>query len=301
MRADWETLPPAVRAAVEDRTGPVLKAEPVSDGTSNQFTAVLHPQVGPAVFCKGVHGGPGPHLRMLRVEAAIGPHLGDLAPAVLWLAEADSWTVLGFQHVEGRGVGLAPGSPDLPAVAGLLARMQQRLTPCPQVPTLPLADRWARLPAWQHLADQQAGLGPWAAAHLDTLVAWEQQAPAAVDGDTLAHGDLAWNNILAAPDGTLRVVDWALAGRAAGWVDTAFMVLRLIQYGHTPRAAEAWARQIPGWPGLDGRVTAFAVAAAGIRALRAAAEGAPPHMPQLADAALAWVRHRLAEAPVLAR
>ncbi|WP_377271896.1 phosphotransferase family protein [Peterkaempfera sp. SMS 1(5)a] len=290
MRADWETLPPAVRASVESHTGPVLKAEPVSTGTANQFTAVLHPADGPAVFCKGVHGGTGPHLRMLRAEAAIGPHLAGLAPAVRWQATTTDWAILGFEHVPGCGADLAPGSPDLPLIADLLDRMRRRLTPCPPAPTLPLAERWARFPAWQQLASD--GLDPWAAAHLDQLAAWEQRAPEAVDGGTLAHCDLAWNNILIGPRG-VRVVDWALAGRAAPWVDTAFMVLRLIQYGHTPREAEAWAQQVTDWHSSDDAVTAFAAAVAGIRVHRAQAPEAPAHMPQLAAAALSWVRYRL--------
>ncbi|MEU6234580.1 phosphotransferase [Kitasatospora sp. NPDC047058] len=292
-RLTWQELPEAVRCAVAGRAGaPPLAVEDVPFGLSSHFAAVLHFADGRRVFCKGMEDGRDARLQC-RVEAAANPYVAFTSPALLWDVSASGWRLLGFAYVRGRIVDLSPGSPDLPAVARVLAGAADRLTPAPEVGTLPLSERWARFTAWEQLAAHDA-LDPWVAARLDDLRLWEKRGPGAVVGDTLAHCDLSRYNLLVDAGLGVHVVDWARAGRAACWVDTAFMVLRLIGEGHTPASAERWARTVRAWEAAGAEdVTAFAVATAGIRAVRAARPGAPPHLALLAAHALAWCRHLL--------
>src|SRR5205823_5476502 len=79
------------------------------------------------------------------------------------------------------------------------------------------------------------------------------------------HTDLHANQILIDDSGRVHVIDWALPGAGAAWVDTAFLVLRLIEAGHTPTAAEQWAHTRSNWAGMDPQTaTAFAVYVAGL-------------------------------------
>ncbi len=77
------------------------------------------------------------------------------------------------------------------------------------------------------------------------------------------------------------MIDWGFPGAAAGWVDSAFLTIRLVAAGHSPRDAEAWAAARPGWP-PDGRgdrggtgeaLTAFAAYVAGLWTYRAVTDG----------------------------
>ncbi|OAA18825.1 hypothetical protein AAY23_11151, partial [Frankia casuarinae] len=45
------------------------------------------------------------------------------------------------------------------------------------------------------------------------------------------------------------MVDWGWPAQGAGWVDAAFMVIRLIGAGHTPQQAEQWAAGLDCWAG----------------------------------------------------
>ncbi|WP_139168544.1 hypothetical protein, partial [Frankia sp. CgIS1] len=67
------------------------------------------------------------------------------------------------------------------------------------------------------------------------------------------------------------VVDWGWPAQGAGWVDAAFMVIRLIGAGHTPQQAEQWAAGLDCWAGgTDEDRTAFACHVAGLWSMRAA-------------------------------
>ncbi|MFB7613182.1 phosphotransferase [Kitasatospora sp. NPDC056181] len=291
-RLKWHELPEAVRRAVADRAGAPLAVDDVPFGLSSHFAAVLHCPDGQRVFCKGMEDSRDARLQC-RVEAAANPHVTFTSPALMWEVSASGWQLLGFEYVSGRVADLSPGSPDLPAVARTLSDAADRLTPVPEVGTLSLSKRWERFAAWDRLATQ-GGLDPWAADRLDQLVLWEKRGPRAVAGDTLAHCDLSKYNLLVDDGHRLHVVDWARAGRAASWVDTAFMVMRLIGEGHTPTSAERWARTVGVWEEVgEEDIVAFAVATAGIRAVRASRSDAPPHLARLANHALSWCRHLL--------
>ncbi|WP_233413298.1 hypothetical protein [Nucisporomicrobium flavum] len=261
-RCGWDELPFAVRAAVEAHTGPILRATSVVDGSVSDFAAVLEARRG-RLFCKGAVAR-NPLGWMHRNEARVNPYLPVQVPRLRWHIEADGWTVVGFECVEGRYPDVSPGSPDLPAVAATLSAMAAALTPCP-VPFV------------------QAAVARWAG--------WV--APDVVDGQTLVHTDVTPRNFLAHGRG-VTVVDWSMPCRGAAWIDTALMVVRLIRAGHTPGEAQAWADQIPVWSSAEpAAIDLFAGGVAALSLRRQQQRPSADHLaPLVADAAAFWARHR---------
>jgi hypothetical protein len=62
---------------------------------------------------------------------------------------------------------------------------------------------------------------------VDGMDRWTALAPDAVQGDRLTHTDLHGDQFVLGADGQIHVIDWGWPAAAAGWVDTAFMVIRL--------------------------------------------------------------------------
>ncbi|WP_051724168.1 hypothetical protein [Micromonospora chokoriensis] len=263
-RRHWHELPEPVRAEVERHTGPIRSAETIPTGASCEVALTLDTATG-RVFCKGGESS-SPAAWLYRNEARVNPWLPEAAPRLLWTVERDGLLLLGFEHVAGRHADLAPGSPDLPLLAALLTELSGQPTPCPPVAVRPFADRW------------------------HTLV-----DPELVDGDTLLHTDMTPRNFLV-PEGqaesATRLVDWSAPARGAAWIDTAFLLLRLVRAGHTPAAAEDWATQIPAYAcAPEQSVTAFADALARLWRRKQLAASAPHHGPLL-DAAQRWAAYR---------
>ncbi|WP_167667560.1 hypothetical protein [Micromonospora narathiwatensis] len=165
---------------------------------------------------------------------------------------------------------LEPGSPDLDAVADLLAALAQELTPCPPLDVQPFTDRWRGL-----------------------------IAPDLVDGDTLLHTDMTPRNFLLGD--RLRLVDWSAPSRGAAWIDSAFMLVRLVRAGHSPAEAEQWAARIPAFAEADGEVVTAFIAAL-VRLWARTQRTAPaPHRGPLLDAARQRHAHRLGRQHVSVR
>lgn len=155
-------------------------------------------------------------------------HLPDIAPRLVWHVESDEWLVLAFEFVDGRHADLTPGSADLSLVAEVVGDLSRTVRP--GLPVLPVEKRWAPF------------------AHGSDL--------ALLRGETLVHTDLTAENILIGE--RVSVVDWAWPTLGAAWLDTALVVVRMIQAGHQPAEAEAWARGIPCWrAATDEAVSAF--------------------------------------------
>ncbi|TYC07139.1 hypothetical protein FXF53_00590 [Micromonospora sp. WP24] len=266
-RHNWQQLPLVVRREVERHAGEVLRTESLPDGASCEFAATLN-TAGERVFCKGGRTDI-PKSWLYRREARINPWLPDSTPRLRWTVERDGWFLLGFEHAPGRHPRLEPGSPDLDAVARLLAMLTRTLTPCPQVDVQPFTERWRGL-----------------------------IAPELVDGDTLLHTDMTPRNFLLGD--RLRLVDWSAPCRGAAWVDTAFILVRLIRAGHSPTAAERWAARIPAFAEADTEsITAFAGAL--IRLWDRMNQMSPaPHRGPLLEAAHRWHTHRLSQRTVSA-
>ena len=246
-RHEWQELPERVRAAVRERSGDVVGSHTPDAGRNSDFAATLHLESGNKVFCKGVRVNGGA-ARMHRREAQVnGVIRTAFAPRLLWQIESDGWLVLGFEHLVGRHADLTPDSADLPVVAKTLSALSRDLTPSP-VPGVPgLNAKWAHARAWQRLRDDPPpGLDGWTRVRLEQFAASEPDAAELVAGHTLAHTDVHELNLLV-DNGSARLVDWAWAHTAAAWVDTAFVVIRLVQSGHTPAEAEVWAAATEAW------------------------------------------------------
>jgi hypothetical protein len=77
-------------------------------------------------------------------------------------------------------------------------------------------------------------------------------------------------------------------------MDIGFLVLRLIEAGHTPRDAEQWAGTVAVWnTGSETARTAFAIVVLGV--WEYLQRNHPlPHRERLTDVARQWARYRLA-------
>jgi protein-ribulosamine 3-kinase len=212
------TLPGSLRAAIEERLGPVRAAEPVSGGCINNAMRVettdgpvflkYNPDAPPGLFAAEAHGlealrrAADGALRIPRVLAHGEP--GDGAPS--WLAM--EWLAPGrrgddFDARLGRGLAAlhaAPADPwgwdadnfigplpqaNRPVGGGWAAFWRTRRLE----PQLALARRDGRLPAreddWTRLFERLP----------------ELLAPAEADGPSLLHGDLWGGNVVAAEAG----------------------------------------------------------------------------------------------------
>jgi hypothetical protein len=246
MRIDWTALPEAVTTEVADRVGGT-HVTPATTGDHAEIAATVTGTNG-KVFVKAANTDFG--VRSLRFELRVseavnGPH----SPAVEWHFEATGWLVVGFEHCEGPHADLSPGSPDLDLLDQALTALGQ--TPAPDVPLF----------------------GP------KQRLSFEHPA---MDGDALVHTDLGPANLIVTPRG-LRIVDWAMATRAAPWVELAMLSPWLISAGHTPEQAEQWLARHPAWQLVDPTVLDFF-----------ATRNADKWASKSADATAAWI-HDLAD------
>lgn len=261
-RTAWAELPLAARRAVEEHTGRVGQAETAANGVMSPFACTLRSSSGP-VFVKGTRLDD-PSAWTYRVEAQVSDH-APLAPRPLWQVEAGGWLLVGYEFLVGRHPGLAPGSPDLPALADALTTMSAAPWPAPVPLKKPLRVRWAAFLAEDRAHD--------------------------LDGNSLVHTDTSALNMLVTPGG-IRFVDWALACPGPNWADTAFTVLRLIHGGHTPEQAEEFAQQLLAYRmARPDAVTTFAHTVRAVWESRERLDPAPHRAPLIA-AARAWAEHR---------
>lgn len=287
----WTSIPEPVRNAIECRTGPVNQAEDITTGRNNDLATVLNRTGRSAVFVKGVRGI-SHRMRWLRNEITSERLTAGLAPKVLFHADVkadDDWLVVGFEFVPGRPADLSPGSPDLPLVATALEELSTR----PALDAKPLRRRWSVTNWWGKLADeypdQTAG---W---DVELLDAWNRLAPGKVDGDRLLHTDLHPEHFRIAPNGSTRIIDWSWPASGAAWTDSAYLVIRLMDEGHSAADAESWARSLECFSGADDEaLNAFAAHVSGLWTYRAATGAVPPGLAEVARTYATW-RLRAAE------
>ncbi|GIM94417.1 phosphotransferase [Paractinoplanes toevensis] len=214
MRIDWTALPEAVTKEVADRVGG-SHIIPATAGDHAEIAATVTGTTG-KVFVKAARTDFG--VRSLRFELRVSEAVSrSHSPAVEWYFEAAGWLVVGFEHCEGPRADLSPGSPDLDLLGEALTVLSN--TPAPDVPLLSPKGRLG----FEHPA---------------------------MDGDTLVHTDLGPANLIVTPRG-LRIVDWAMAAKAAPWVEPAMLAPWLIGAGHAPEQAERWLALQPAWREAD--------------------------------------------------
>ncbi|MBA9007257.1 phosphotransferase [Thermomonospora cellulosilytica] len=269
MRSDWTDLPEDLRGQIEAHTGPISAITPAPAGNHADIACTLH-TAGGRTFVKAARklaGRDGPEVMSLRREAAVNPHVAELAPRLRWQAEAGGWLALGFEHVEGRRADFSPGSPDLVALAKTIHALQA--TPCPDVVRLAVERRWQQV--------------------------LEDTTP--LSGNVLLHTDLNEDNFIITPDGRAYLVDWAFTSRGAAWVELGLLVPWLIKAGHSPQSAEEWVAQFSSWAEVDpGCVTRWSVAFAELWRTRSEVNPAE-WVAFYAGLIRRWADHRLKERP----
>lgn len=255
MRIDWTELPEAVTKEVADRTGGT-HITPATTGDHAEIAATVTGTNG-KVFVKAAHTDFG--VRSLRFELRVSEAVhGSHSPAVQWHFEAAGWLVVGFEHCEGPHADLSPGSPDLDLLSDALVALGQ--TPAPDVA----------------LFSPNGRLG------------FEHPA---MDGDTLVHTDLGPANLIVTPGG-LRIVDWAMAAKAAPWVELAMLVPWLISAGNTTEQAEQWLARHPAWKLTDPEVLDYFAAKNAQKWASKSAQTTAPWMRHLADWTSQWAKYR---------
>ncbi|MFC7877873.1 aminoglycoside phosphotransferase family protein [Isoptericola sp. NPDC057391] len=309
-RPVWTDLPAAVRAGIEARIGaPVTGWTSHDGGYSQGLASTLRTDRG-AVFVKAVSTEHEFTVRLYHQEAERAAVLGEGVPAprLRWLAEVGAadghdWVVLAFDAVEGRPPAHPWRDDELRAVLELAVEVGEHPVAAGALPEVA-----SELPAQltgRLAAQRPAGLGsydPWLAEHLDRLATLELEAPAAVAGDRLVHGDLRGDNavlVSAGPRaGAAVAVDWAYPGRGAAFCDLVGMLPAVqVEGGPTP---EESLRRRPLPEGTDeDAVTAYLVALTGYF-VHSSLQPPPPGIPHVrafqraqGEACVAWLRRRL--------
>lgn len=289
-RYSWDTLPDAVRLAVWQHLGPTTVIRDVEQGQNCNLALVLRTDNAGDVFLKGVRGI-SPRMRWLRNEAEAGELAPGVAPATRFSADVktdEQWFIVGFEYVPGRPADLSPDSDDL----GIVSTTLKQLGAFPGESVQPLSKRWVSADWWEKLAAEDASrVEGW---NVGMLTEWCQSVAGHVEGSALLHTDLHEHQFMIDDaSSSVRVIDWGRPACGGAWVDTAFLVVRLIAAGHAPAIAETWATTVPAWSArTDEGVTAFACYVAGLWGYRAAT--APfPGATRLTTAARDYAQYRL--------
>lgn len=288
-KLQWESLPPGRVAAIEELTGPVVKAESAKGGLMPGLTAVVHATNG-RYFVKAVPAdSPAAPLYEREMAASAALPASVPAPQMRYSASGD-WLVMVFDYLDARDADLSPGSADLDGVLAILAAIgsARAWDAAPPVTTnvTMLQDKAAAL------LKKQSGGRPWDMYR----AAVEGFDTAALAGEQLVHYDLHPGNLKVTADANVAAVDWAFACAGAGWIDAALLVPRLIEAGHSPGTAERLASRLPGWRTAPApAVTALAALWTMFREYKASygPVSARVFREQAAQAGRSWVEYRM--------
>lgn len=256
-----------LRALIEQHTGPVKRLHPTEHGGGSDLTALAETEER-TVFVKAMRdrGRAGGRRDSLLREIAVAPHLGGVAPRLLWSETGGrEWVVAAWEAVPGRAVDLRPGSADLPVVADVLRRVGE--LPLPETAADWPERRWDRFAAGQ-----------------------EHQFA----GAALLYTDWHPANFVLG-NGRSWLVDWSWPMRGAAFISPALLVVELVAAGHSPTAAEALVAGCPAWVEAPAAaVEAFAAAHARMCGTAAARRPEQGWLAGVADAAERWAAHRAA-------
>ncbi|WP_329303969.1 aminoglycoside phosphotransferase [Streptomyces sp. NBC_00659] len=255
-------LPDAALSLIEKASGRITDVGTVRTGLNSSIAVCVRTSTR-TLFVKGL---PLDHPRVWtqKREAEISPYVRSIAPELRWLVEADGWSLLGFQYVEGGHADYTPASSDLPAVSAAMAQLAEL-----RAPGLDLKTMTHR---YRTYVDDPADL------------TW-------FEGDSLLHTEWNPHNVLITDAGAL-LVDWGWASTGAAWIDPALWLLWLIAHGHTAEQAESVTAAHPAWKlappaGLD------TLALVQQRLWDSIAEQSPDEWAQpMQDAARVWNMHR---------
>ena len=310
-RLPWTALPADLQARVEQLLGSRVQAAATQPGGFSPGIAVrLALADGTRAFVKAV-GHINPDARKLhRAEARIAAALPATAPAprLLGVIDSDDWVILAFEDVDGRPPAQPWRDDELARVLAATADLASTLTPAP-IDAPRAATRFHTLGhGWQQLAadaasgaDNLAGIDPWVRSHVTDLAALERGWDCAVDGATLAHGDVRADNILLTPERVI-FVDWPWACLAPPWFDLIAMLPNVALNGG-PAPEDLFAAQPAAADAEPAAVTTLVAALAGTWTYLGRRPD-PPGLPTVrefqrahAAVALRWLQQRLRQGP----
>jgi Phosphotransferase enzyme family len=244
VRVDWESVPGPVRAGIERICGSaVVRARTQPGGFSPGVAARLECADGARVFVKAVSAAanpdsPGMHRREAHVLRALDPMIasGELpAPRLRGMLEADQWTALVLDDVDGRHPKLPWEPAELADVVAAVDHLADSLTPSP-IGVRAVTEQFSEdFTGWRTLAagPDRGRLDTWSRAHLDQLAelerSWQQHAA----GETLLHTDIRADNVLITGD-RVMFVDWPHACVGAAFIDVLFLAPSVAMQGGPP-------------------------------------------------------------------
>jgi Ser/Thr protein kinase RdoA (MazF antagonist) len=275
---------------IEDRTGPVLKAESTSGGLMPGLAAVLDTSNG-RCFLKAVQASsPAAGLYEREMTANDALPASVPRPRMLFSSTAGGWLVMVFDCLDGRDADLSPGSDDLAAVLATLTEIGS--VPAWDAAPPVTYNLTALLDKAAALLEKQPDGHPWDMYRAAT----DGFSDSSLAGRGLVHYDLHPGNLKVTGSGQVLAVDWAFACSGATWTDAAVLVPRLIEAGHSPADAEQLMAHLPAWRAAPpDAVTAFGALWTMFREYKARYGPADSRAfrAQAAQAGRAWISHRM--------
>jgi hypothetical protein len=261
--AGWDSLPPALRTAIESRAGNVAATSPAGEGLSTSVRLILHAESGD-VFVKGTGPDSTDHQRRrLALGADLAPHVTAVSPPLLWRVQADGWDLTGWPALPGRPwADQQPGSEDIPKMSRLLTELCQ--IPAPSVLTGTAREYW------EQYADD----------------------PGALDGDAIVHRDPNPTNFVIDGD-RAWMVDFGWAVRGPVWMTSANLILSMMEAGWEPADADNALKAVPVWASAP-RHAVDELASASVREWEQVMERGPVHKVWQFRASVArkWAEYR---------
>lgn len=307
-RLPWSMLPRALSRAVEGQFGSAIaSATSQPEGFSPAVAARLLLEDGRRLFLKAVGPSPNPEAPAIyRAEALIASQLPSAVPAprLLWSFDDGEWVALVFEDIDGSTPTMPWELAELRRVLGAITELADALTPSPvRAPTIQSKMGRVQFHAWRDVLEVGDpalelidAVAPWAAKHVDRLVALEESWEEAASGTTLVHGDIRADNILLAPD-RVTFVDWPWASVGAKWVDLLLLLPSVAMQGG-PHPWLVFDDHPLGRMAPPDATDAVLAALAGFF-VWGSCQPPPPGLPTLRAfqkgqglAAVAWLRHR---------
>jgi len=304
-RLPYESVASHVRQRIESHlAAPVARVTNQPSGFSPGAAARLVLKDGSRVFVKAACSVPNaetPEMHRREARVAVALPTAAPAPALRDLFDDGDWIALCFDDVDGRHPAEPWDKEELDRVLAALADLSD-LHVASRAPLLnhnPLDG----LDFWQRAAGQTDKGGslpipgdPWIRTNIERLAQLEALAPAAIEGDSLLHGDLRADNILLTTS-QVFLVDWPHAALGAPWVDLVLLLPSVAMQGGPP-PPEIFNHQAVAKAADPAAVTAVLAALTGFFLVQAALPP-PPGLPQLrsfqqaqGEVALRWLRHR---------
>ncbi len=244
VRVHWGSIPAPVRAGIEAICGsPVVRARSQSGGFSPGVAARLECADGTRRFVKAVSAqanahSPVMHRREAEVLHGLDPLIaaGDLpVPRLHGVFDAEPWTALVLDDVDGRQPAVPWDRAELTRVLGAIDQLAESLTPAP-IDSPGVAEKFAEdFTGWRTLAAaaEPGRLDSWSRAHLAELAELEESWPELLAGGTLLHADLRADNVLLSGDRVV-FVDWPHACTGAAVADVVFLAPSVAMQGGPP-------------------------------------------------------------------